>query len=161
MSTASIRDYFIHMFDYEDWANRKVLDYLKNNESHDQVERIFSHLIADMTPWVCLLSAREVPIDLDCSPNWTLEECEANLTTSMSEIKSHIAGLSDGEFGNVVTSYASNGRQFDNTVAEILTQILSHGQHHRGQIEWIVEHETGEYLGTSYMPYVRQLRPGT
>ena len=158
MSTTSIHEYFVHMFDYEDWANRKVLGYLMSNDGHDQIERIFSHLIADMTPWVCLLLGREVPIDLDCSPRWTLEECEANLATSMSEIKTFVAGLSDEGFGNVVTSVAPNGRQFDNTVAEVLTQILSNGQHHRGQIEWIVEHETGEYLGTSYMPYVRQLR---
>lgn len=158
MLSTSIYDYFVHMFDYEDWANQKVLDYLKSDDCHDQVEAIFSHLIADITPWACLLLGRDIPIDLDCSPRWTLEECEGNLTTAMSDLKTYVAGLSDGDFDNVVTSYAGNGSEFENTVAEVLTQILSHGQHHRGQIEWIIEHEAGVYLGTSYMPYVRQVR---
>jgi len=35
----------------------------------------------------------------------TLEECEANLATSMSEIKTFVAGLSDEGFGNVVTTH--------------------------------------------------------
>ena len=157
MPLLSIRDYFVRMFDYEDWANQRMLAYLASGRAPVTAPGIFNHLIADNMPWICLLTGRPVPTDVDFFPGWSIDECRRFLFLTMEELKTYVAGLAESEFGDVIESTTLNGRRFENTVSEILTQILSHGQHHRGQIEWIAEQETGEYLGTSYMPYVRQL----
>ena len=139
----SMHAYFVHMFEYETWANDKTLAYVTSGRAPEPVVGIFNHLIADITPWIHLLASRPVPDDLDFSPSWSQDECRRFLKLTMEEITVFVAGLTESDYGRVVTSFTPNGGQFDNTVAEVLTQILSHGQHHRGQIE-----------------YVRQLRPG-
>src|SRR3569833_927695 len=156
-----LSDYFVHMVEYEAWANEKMFAYVTSGRAPDSVAGIFNHLIADMTPWIHLLTERPVPVVFDVSPSWSLEECHRFLTLTMEELKVFVDGLIDVDCERVIVSQGPNARRYENTVSEILTQILSHGQHHRGQIEWIVERETGEYLGTSYMPYVRLLRSGT
>jgi len=149
------------MCEYEAWANEKIFTYITSADAPEPVAGIFNHLIADITAWILLLTGRTVPDDLDLSPSWNVEQCRRYLSLMMEELRVFVDGLSDVDFDNMVVSHAPNGRRFENTVSEILTQILSHGQHHRGQIEWIVEREKGEYLGTSYMPYVRLLQQQT
>lgn len=156
MSDSSIALYFRHMFEYEECANRQIVSFLSTNTVPSEVVTIFGHLIADMQPWVYLMNGHGVPENIDCSPQWSLEECRSHLQSSTEVLRAIVMELEDADFSKSITSYAPNGRMFQNTVSEILTQILSHGQHHRGQIEWIVEREMGQYLATSYMPFLRQ-----
>lgn len=151
----SLSEYFVHMFEYETWANQIVLDYLRTGRAPDYVLPVFNHLIADITPFSLQLANQPVPDDLDCSPNWSLEECAEHLPKIMGNILTRVKSLEERDFDTVLVSHAPNGREFRDTISAILTEILAHGQHHRGQIEWIVERETGEYLGTIYMRYAR------
>ncbi|MCW3062352.1 MAG: DinB family protein [Capsulimonas sp.] len=159
MSDSSIALYFRHMFEYEEWANRQIVSFLSTNAVPADVVMIFGHLIADMQPWIYLLNGHDVPESIDCSPEWSLEECRMHLQSNTEALRAIFMELEDADLSKSITSHAPNGRTFQNTVSEILTQILSHGQHHRGQIEWIVEREMGQYLATSYMPFLRQRSP--
>lgn len=148
-------DYFRQMFAYQDWANDKLLAYLQEHPD-EQLLTMFAHIIADATPWLLLVQGRPIPSDIDFSPNWSLEECRTHLTQYQAETKAFIENLTDEGLNRVMSSPGANGATFENTVAEVLTSILLHGQHHRGQMEWIIEQKTGEHLNTFYLPFLRQ-----
>jgi len=71
-------------------------------------------------------------------------------------IINYINSVTTAELDNEVNSNGNNGHVFTNTIAEILTHITSHSQYHRGQIEMLIENETGIYFPTIYMAYLRQ-----
>ncbi len=158
MNTGALNGYFRDMFGYERWANERMLVYLGNPPENERLLKIFGHLIAEMVPWLCLLKGKDVPILFDCSPSWTVTECGIRFDTLQSETEDFVASLPEDGLTGVVYSPGAGGKMIENTISEILTHLLSHGQHHRGQMEMIIQNETGQYFPTSYMPYLRQKR---
>ena len=158
MNTGALNAYFRDMFSYERWANEKMLGYLGDHPDNERLLGIFGHLIAEMVPWLCLLKGKEVPAAFDCSPSWTVTECRTRFDALQSEAEDFLASLPEGALTGIVYSPGPSGKMIENTVSEILTHLLSHGQHHRGQMEMIIDFETRQYFPTSYMPYLRQKR---
>lgn len=149
-------DWLRGLFEYEDWANARVLVFLEGRPDDRRLLDIFGHLIAESLPWLCLLRGEPVPEALECAPHWSVGDCRANLASVQARLSLTLDRLAEGDLDAPVASPEPAGRTFSNTVIEVLTHLLTHGQHHRGQIEGIAEHETGTYLATSYMPYLRQ-----
>ena len=159
-----MKTYFEEMFHYERWANGKVLTYLQAQPENAQLLGIFNHLVADALPWLPVLQGEAVSETvlqtMLQSSHWSVEECRRHLVALEDSLDEYLHSLSETDMSQTVSTVGPNGQLFPNTVAEILTHLLSHGQHHRGQIEWIVEKEGGVYLGTSYLPYLRQRGKG-
>ena len=159
--TSPMKLYFVEMFRYERWANARILAYLQAEPTRDQaMGSIFRHLVADALPWLHVLRGDGVPAtvirSMTESPHWPLDMCRTELEAFQDALDMHLETLTEADFATVLTSEGPRGSQFHNTVAEVLTHLLSHGQHHRGQIELLAEQELGDYLATSYMPYLRQ-----
>ncbi len=150
-----VKEYFINLFEYEYWANNKVLMYIENNTRSRCVINLFSHMVADMKPWITLLSKETVPGNIECLPSWNVQQCKDELNEVNTKISRIINSLNPAEMKNKVSSLGSNGQFFVNTVTEVLTQIASHSQYHRGQIEMLIKDETGINLRTMYMSYLR------
>ena len=53
-------NYFAGLFEYEFWANNKILIYMDDNPMGKEIMNIFSHMVADMKPWVMLLCKEPV-----------------------------------------------------------------------------------------------------
>lgn len=149
-----MNSYFAGMLEYERWANQRILDYLDETGDHKKIRKIFSHLLADMQPWIFLMKGKAVPDIIDCNPDWSVDECKASAMTIYGSLKT-ILHTSSQTMDDIIESPGSNGKLFKNTRKEIFTHLLSHSQHHRGQIEYIIETETSSYYSTSYLPYLR------
>lgn len=158
MNTGALNTYFRDMFGYERWANEKMLGYLGDHPDNERLLETFGHLIAEMVPWLCLLRGEEVPASFDCSPSWTVTECGTRFDALQSETEDFVAALLEDGLTGIVSSPGAGGKIVENTVSEIPTHLLSHAQHHRGQMEMIIQDKTGQYFPTSYMPYLRQKR---
>jgi len=152
----NLEQYFAKLFEYELWANKKILMYLENNLGSKEILDIFSHMVADMKPWIMALTKQSVPDNIDCLPSWSIQQCKIELADMDEKIDSYIHSVTNIELENKVGSLGSNGQIFTNTVTEVLIQMATHSQYHRGQIEMLIKKETGVYLPTSYMLYLRQ-----
>lgn len=146
--------YFTEMLEYERWANQRILDYLGEPGEDKKIRKIFSHLLADMQPWISLMKGRGAPEKIDCNPDWSVDECKASAMTIYGSLKT-ILHISSQTMDDIIESPGRNGKVFKNTRKEIFTHLLSHSQHHRGQIEYIIETETSSYYSTTYLPYLR------
>jgi len=73
-----MKNYFISQFEYEIWANNKILSHLENNTASRKILDVFSHMVADIKPWIMLLNKKPVPDNIDCQPSWNIQQCKKN-----------------------------------------------------------------------------------
>lgn len=84
-----MKEYFISLFEYESWANNKILMYIEGNPTNKYVISVFSHLVADMKPWIMQLNKEAVPENIDCFLTWSVQQCKDEFNEANTKI-SHI-----------------------------------------------------------------------
>ena len=150
-----MKSYFVDVMQYERWANTRLYNYLKKNGNHDEIRRIFSHLLAEMVPWVLLMQGEQVPAEIDCEPDWSLSECKTSLERIHNSLNTILSNSAD-DLLEIVESSGKNVIVFSNTRVEVFTHLTSHSQHHRGQIEYIIEAQLRDNSSTAFMRFLRQ-----
>lgn len=152
-----MKNYFLDLLEFEKWANESVLAWMESHPENPEMVKTFAHLIAENHPWTYLLRAEQVPNDVNPVPNWTRAECRANLEPTINALIAFVQSCEN--FDRAIQSPGRDGVIFENSVTEILTALLNHAEHHRGQILWMIEKETGEYVPSLYMSYLRKVKP--
>ncbi len=145
--------YYSEMLAYERWANERVLAWLEDHPNHPELTKIFAHLIGENLPWIYLMRGKEVPADINPEPDWSLVDCRTQLESMLQALEYEVDRRDD--FSDPVRTTGKNGVVFEHTVGEILTSLLNHAEHHRGEIQGIVSRDTGEYIPSVYMCYLR------
>ena len=121
------------MFDYEVWANRRVLDSLQKARERGEGVRLLAHLLAAQEVWLTRLDGRDTS-HLAIFPDRSLEDCAAALERLAGAISSYLGSLDADKLGREIVYRNQSGREFRNTPLDILTHLGLHSQHHRGQI---------------------------
>lgn len=152
-----MKTFLERMFAYDRWSNQQILGWLLTNPDYPEMRKIFVHLIAEYLPWLHLLRGEEVPADVDPEPDWSLSECREMLDEVMDALQSFVRNSTDESLQAIVRSPGPNHQVFGNTAAEVLTALLNHGEHHRGQLIYLIGQATGEYVPSVYMSYLRKL----
>lgn len=62
-----------------------------------------------------------------------------------------------GNFPRLIRYRNSNGEQFDNSIADILTHVINHSSYHRGQIFKMLRQKGEEPINTDYITYARSV----
>lgn len=153
---AMMKRYFEEMFAFEGWANESLLAWMEAHEEIPEATRVFAHTVAENHPWLHLMRGEAVPQGVHPEPDWSLAECRAQLGPTMDALASFVVSREEADFGGIVRSETPTGIVFENTLTELLTHLLNHAEHHRGQILWLIAKETGEYVPSLYMPYLRR-----
>jgi len=156
MGRFNVKKYFISLFEYEFWANKKILTALETNTSSKEIMDLFSHMLADMKPWVILLRKEGFSEKINCQPSWNINQCGTELDELRGNLSGYLNSATAMEFGNIIESKGSKGQIFRNTVADVLTHIASHSEYHRGQIEMLIRKKTNTFLPLSHMYYLRE-----
>lgn len=152
-----MRDHFREMFAFERWANYQILNWMLKHPQNVEMRKTFAHLIAENLPWLYLLRGHHVPAGINPEPDWSLEECQRQLPTVMDALESFVQSASEASLKASIRSPGPNGAVFENTATEILSGLLNHAEHHRGQLLWLIAKETGEYVPSLYMSYLRKV----
>ena len=125
--------YFQRLFRYDRWANREVLMALRTaKEPPAQVLRWLAHLAGAGHTWLARVSATTPPLAI--WPELTVEQCDHFLTLLGDGWLGYLDALAPSELSLSVAYSNSRGEEFSTTIADILTQVLTHGSYHRGQI---------------------------
>lgn len=153
-----LRDYFLQFLEFEKWANQRVVDYLEKHPEDKRSLKVFCHLIADIEPWLELIEEGHVPSEHFDEQMWSPPECKTRQKSMMQRLSHCVETTEEQSFLKEITSYGSDGDPHKNTIAEILGHIFSHSQHHRGQLELLIEEFTNTYTNLGYMYYLRNTR---
>lgn len=139
------------LIDYDEWANRKVfveIEKLPENKIRAEIYRLFSHLLGSQVVWFNRVVSSNAKTEV--WPELSSSEIEKLLTENPDKLRSVVNRKNE----NVIYSN-STGKEFENTVEEVLMHLIIHGQHHRAQIATLLRKAGTTPPGTDLIFYLR------
>lgn len=153
-----VRAYLSRLFRYVAWADRRVLEALRATPSaHDEALPLLAHLLAAEHVWLARLEQREPR-----HPVWPalgLDDCDRLAAENEAGYRALLGRLGDAQLSEAVRYRTSQGREFVTPVLDILTQVVTHGPYHRGQIARIIARAGGTALNTDFITFAREFEP--
>lgn len=116
---------------------------------------LLSHMMAAEHVWLARLEGRSPRLSV--WPTLTIAECEALAAENAAGYVAYVERLSDDGFNEIIEYQTQKGDRFVTAVIDILTQIITHGPYHRGQIAKIIGRAGSPAPETDYIHYVRSL----
>ena len=120
------------LFIYNDWANRRLITTLEEQDC-PRAREILVHLLITQQEYLERLDGKD-STGLNFWPALSIEEC-SELSDRTSERYSEILTSNDESSLDRIAGYkTSAGVAYQNTFREILTHVLIHSSIHRGNI---------------------------
>jgi uncharacterized damage-inducible protein DinB len=152
-----LKDHFIHLFKYNDWATRASANSLKGLEKKDErLGELLSHLVSAQKIWLNRVLERDIYV----SPwdNYSVPECISQSTTITAEWINLLESLKEKDFEKRVDYTNKKGDKFSNTVKDIVIHVINHSSYHRAQIAQKVKVLGEKPATTDYIVYQRQVQ---
>jgi uncharacterized damage-inducible protein DinB len=126
-------EYFQRLFRYDRWANKETLHSLEAAKVPPaKALQWLAHLAGAGHTW--LARVRKIEPALVIWPELTFEQCANHLEKLGAGWLKYLDDLGTADLNRSVTYRNSRGEEFSTPVPDILTQVLTHGGYHRGQI---------------------------
>ena len=147
--------YFERLFQFTAWADRRTLAALEATPAAEaEALPLLAHLLAAEHVWLARLEGREPRHAV--WPKLNFEHCAALAAENAAGYGRYVVTLDDAGSAAPVRYRNSQGQEFENTPLEILTQVVTHGPYHRGQIAKIIARAGGTALNTDFIMVVRE-----
>jgi uncharacterized damage-inducible protein DinB len=153
---SAMRDYFINLFHYNEWANKQVFVKLPEVIDRDpSILLLFSHVVMVERLWLgrILRSDEKFPV-------WEpipLPELIRHVNLSAQNWGEFLASLTDDQLKRQIPYVNTQGVAYQNSITEIVTQTVHHGTHHRGQIVSAIRRLGIEPPVLDYIAYLRSI----
>ncbi len=136
---------------YDLWANKLVRDAIiqaKDAAEYPEMERLFAHIFEVQETWVSRINA-ETSL-LNSWPALKENKVEKAITENHKKLVELVPRTN-----KIITYTNSKGVEFSNSVEEILTHLIIHGQHHRAQIAMLLRKAGQIPPSTDYIFFLR------
>lgn len=144
------------LFDYNDWANRRIIVALKEN-GVEKARRILAHLLITEQEYFGRLYGKD-STGFDFWQDLSLEEC-GQLAKEMAERYEKLLRGFEEEGLDLYTKYkTSEGVPQENNFRELLTHVVFHSSIHRGNIMIKLREEGFEPPKIDYIIYLRETK---
>lgn len=123
------------LFDFDVWANLKVLAVLEDHSSYDREEKtlsIFYHIIGTQHIWYARITGAEL-LGVKVWPEYELGECRKLIESNYKQWHALIDENEDDP-DRIISYKNTSGVAFETMLSDILHHVVIHGQHHRAQI---------------------------
>ncbi|MEC0227040.1 DinB family protein [Paenibacillus alba] len=144
------------MMDHLYWADGRILDVLEESETKNkELLKLIRHVAVAERVWLSRLQGKG-------SAQYSLWEEAEDLTTirtmfeeNAEQYRIYIEELEESELDEIVDYANLSGVPFRTSVRDILSQVLLHGQYHRGQINRVPRIESVEPDQVDYITFAR------
>ena len=151
-----MKEHFLNLIAYNQWANRRLLPLLEHqNIMNNRVFLLFSHLLEAEQVWLY----RALNVAAPTAKLWEVKEfpkLQELVDRNASQWKELLEKLDFAQALPEVEYKNSRGEQFTNSLADIITHMVIHGSHHRGQILQLLKLENIEVIPLDYIAWVRK-----
>lgn len=146
-------EHVVRLLEYDDWANREFLAALQARPS-TQAERVFAHVVAAQILWLDRMAHR--PMTCPVWPQWSVDECAVRLDVLRVNWRSFLRGLDARAMDTSISYVNSKGQHYKNKIGDVISHVLFHAAHHRGQLAQTLRAEGVEPPYTDFIHAVRE-----
>jgi uncharacterized damage-inducible protein DinB len=150
-----MRKFFIEYFQYNDWANDRVIESLKAIEHPpERCVSLISHIISSQDVWLERISG-SYDWNIEIWESFNLFECSVLSFQSSEGWMNFIRKSREKDFDNLINYKNTKGNQYETPVKEIIAHVLNHSSYHRGQINQILIDNNVPAVPIDYIYYTR------
>ncbi|MCB0428828.1 MAG: DinB family protein [Flavobacteriales bacterium] len=138
-----MKEYLIKLFNYNDWANRKLLEIIKQLPDKEDAIKLFSHLITSQDKWLNRVTRQTD----DNSYHWfgqifPIESIEKNWLESFQKWADTLQSASESDLNNnIVFVRVTDKKEMKVKLKDIILQLNYHSIHHRAQINKLISQQ--------------------
>ncbi len=145
-----MKDYFERVFRYVAWANRRTLASIRATPAaHSEALPLMAHLLAAEHVWLCRLLGN--PPTYPVWPALSFDECVVLASENETGYRDFVGRLDDAMMAAPVRYVTGQGRTLESADFDILTQVMTHGPYHRGQIAKVIGRHGGKAESTDFI----------
>ncbi len=142
------------LFEYNDWANRRIVAALKSNQS-EKARKIAAHLLVTEKEYFERLYGKD-STGFDFWQDLSSEDCEKLAQENAENYERILERFDDEGLGQSADYKTSEGVAYQNTFRELLTHVLFHSSIHRGNIILKMREEGFAPPVIDYIIYLRE-----
>jgi len=150
------KEHFLRLYEYVNWANRRVLDALRRQaEDNERARQWLCHILAAEQVWITRLRGEDsssVPI----RPDLSLDECGELLAQNADAYQQFLHDLTETDFDRAISYKNTKGVSFSTSIRDILTHVANHGTYHRGHIATLLRAAGQEPINTDFITFTRE-----
>ncbi len=148
-----MKDFFLKWYQYNAWANRKVIGCLEIQMVTDEkILSVFGHLMAANFIWLNRIK------DLPKSKYELWGKYDLHELKKMVEEADELWMIflqSTENFDRIMKYRNYVGDYFENNVQQIMIHLVNHGTYHRGQVAILLRQNGYEPVNTDFITYDR------
>ncbi len=151
-----MKAYFTRLVTHMDWANRRTLTALQTTTPPEEAVRLFVHVLTTEQIYHERMRGTD-PWPQDFWPSYALEDCVRLVSANRALYHRFLADSADGDWSRRVHYRNSRGETFQTPLRDMLTHLMLHGQHHRGQIARVLRQHGHTPPVTDFITFVREV----
>jgi uncharacterized damage-inducible protein DinB len=151
-----MKSYFLKLYQYNAWANKRVLDGLvRQHVTDEKIMSVMGHVVAAQFLWLHRIQGLP-PADVKLWGEYKLGQ----LVSMSAEITQRwIQFVTDTEDFNRDLSYTNYvGDPYVTNVETIMIHLVNHSSYHRAQVAMLLRQKGFEPINTDFITYDRILR---
>ena len=165
MSGFSWKQYFVHQADYQHWANEVLFECLDRLDPgalaepqglfFGSIHHTVDHILVVSELWRARLCGQFVTVDFKTihHPDW--RELKNALRQETRRLQHWLESQSDEFFDSEVTYSRTDGSKQRNWARDLLTHMMTHMVHHRGQVSAVATRLGAPAPEMDYLYYKR------
>ncbi len=144
------------LYQYNDWANRRIVVALKENGS-EKARRIMAHLLTTEQEYLARLYGKD-STGFNFWPDLSVSECGSLAQAISTRYDELMRGFEEEGLDLKARYRTSEGERCENTCRELLTHVLFHSAIHRGNIILSLRETGFEPPKIDYIVYLRETK---
>lgn len=151
----TVLDFLRHQFKYDSWANREQQRVLASLPAPpEQATKLLTHIIA--AQWIWFDRLKQTPQRTAVWPDMALAEGDTQLRQLETEWQNLLGSMNEDDLSKDVSYKNSKGEAWESTTLEILSQLILHAAHHRGQISSEIRRSGATPAPVDYIHAIRK-----
>lgn len=148
-----MKRYFLRLYQYNAWCNKRVLNALTSQQVADEkILSIMGHIVAAQFLWLYRIKGLP-PAPVKLWGKYTLEQLVSMADEIGNEWISFVEETEDFNRELVYRNYTND--PYKNNVEMIMVHLVNHSSYHRGQIALLLRQKGFEPINTDFITYDR------
>lgn len=148
-----MKKYFLKLYQYNAWANKRVLETLNRQRVEDKaILSLMGHIVAAQYLWLHRIKGLPAP-DVKLWGEYELDALTSSAQKAGDQWLEFVEGTDN--FDRQLTYRNYTGDPYTNNVEMIMIHLVNHSSYHRAQIAMLLRQKGLEPVNTDFITYDR------